>query len=73
MFKQQNEIKFFEEEVEETYMDRPPHDGSHTACGTPNPPWWCNENATSIDMYLLVLVVAAILIKLNFKNENKKI
>ena len=67
MFEQQDKIKFFEEEVEETYMDKPPHDNTHTACSTPNPPWWCNETSTSIDMYLLVLVVVAILIRLNFK------
>lgn len=25
----------------------PPHDSSHTACSTPNPPWWCLEGKDS--------------------------
>lgn len=60
MFEQQDEILFFEEDTH--IMDKPPS-GDHTACGTPNPPPSCSENATNIDMYLLILVVAAVLIK----------
>lgn len=66
---EQNEIKFFEEAEELYVMDRPSH-SNNPACSTPNPPWWCNQdegNAVSIDMYLLVLVVIAVLIKLNFR------
>lgn len=64
---EQNEIKFFEEE---TYTNKPPNSDDHVACSTPNPPRWCNQddsNAVSIDMYLVILVIAAILIRLNFK------
>lgn len=68
---EQNEIKFFKEEImEEMYMmDKPPH-SNNPACSTPNPPWWCNENdsnAVSIDMNLLVLVIIAVLIKIIFE------
>ena len=31
----------------QTPQERPPHDGNHTACGTPNPPWWCEEGKDS--------------------------
>ena len=29
----------------QTPQEKPPHDSSHTACSTPNPPWWCNGNS----------------------------
>lgn len=61
MFEQQDEIKFFREDT--PMMDRPPNYETNPACGTPNPPPWCKQNATSIDMYLLVLVIIAVLIK----------
>jgi|SRR5690606_40975073 len=31
----------------QTPQEKPPHDSSHTACSTPNPPWWCDEGKDS--------------------------
>lgn len=61
------EIKFFEQQHE-----KPPHDDSHVACGTPNPPKWCYEdpNSSSVDMYSFTLVIMAILlIFIKYKNN----
>lgn len=48
----------------EEFFEKPPHDNTHTACGTPNPPWWCNEDqpAASIDGYLIIAFLIGIII-----------
>lgn len=55
---EKREIKFFEKEEQ-------PSD-THTACGTPNPPWWCGEepNKANIDnnMFLIALVIIGIIL-----------
>lgn len=28
-------------------QERPPHDSTHNACSSPNPPWWCQEGKDS--------------------------
>lgn len=68
------EFKFFQDSGEE--MNRPPHDNTHPACGTPNAPWWCEEEVSpvSIAMYPIILIIAAvvlIILKLKLQNTNK--
>ena len=51
--------------------ERPTHPPDHTACGTPNPPWWC-EDAMSvpIDNYIVVLVLIALIIAVIYLRRN---
>lgn len=66
------EITFFEIDDKRFESNHPHDDGSHTACGTPNPPPTCKE-ATSIDMYLLLLIIAGIVVVYFNIRENNKI
>ena len=60
-----NEIIFFESETE-----RPPHYEDHPACGTPNPPYWCNQSAVNVDMYLPIIILIGFVIGLiTLKNK----
>lgn len=47
----------------EELFNKPPHDNTHTACGTPNPPWWCNEDqpAASIDAFIMAGLLIAMI------------
>lgn len=55
------EIKFFE--IESEQYEKPSHEDTHTACGTPNPPWWCENSPKQVpvEMHLFVLVIIAFL------------
>lgn len=67
------EIVFFESN-DEGFDRNPPHDDTHTACGTPNPPSkFCGKEATNIDMYLLLLIIAGIVVVYFNIRENNKI
>lgn len=66
-FKENNtesKIIFFENQNES--FSRPPHDPTHTACSTPNPPWWCEEQGTavSVDDYVPFLILIGVVVAL---------
>ena len=43
--------------------NRPPHDDSHQACGSPNPPPWCNSAPdVNIDSGLWILLAIGLII-----------
>ena len=43
--------------VQIDFQERPPHGDDHTACSTPNPPWWCNDAPdANIDMGIGFLI-----------------
>lgn len=51
------EIKFFEEEQEDLghfeyggFEEKPPHDDTHIACSRPNPPHWCNQDSSGVNI-----------------------
>lgn len=49
--------------VQIDFQERPPHGDDHTACSTPNPPWWCNDAPdANIDMGIGFLIVVGLII-----------
>lgn len=53
----------------------PPHDGTHTACQTPNPPWWCNDSPDAIidggiAILMIIGIVLGIIVACKMKKEN---
>ena len=71
MFEHQDEIKFFKEDT--PMMDRPPNYETNPACGTPNPPPWCDPNSTNIDMGLSFLIFVALILLIFMNYERKSI
>lgn len=51
--------------------ERPLHPPDHTACGTPNPPWWCEDTmSVPIDNYIAVLILIALITAVIFLRRN---
>jgi len=49
--------------VKINFQGRHPHDDYHTACSTPNPPWWCDDAPhTNIDMGIGFLIGMGLII-----------
>ena len=64
------EIIFFEKEDTEIGY-KPPNHETNPACGTPNPPPWCDPNHANIDMGLFFLIFVALILLIYINYERK--